>query len=127
MDKKRNIIQVYSIIVNVVAIVTFIISLSSLVSALIDKNAPLYTSSYNEADLSSFEKYKLDVLSTTSKDAAYIPDDDNIRKMYEDAKEEKINKVNHQSFRNIVVSSLIIFFCLILFSFHWWLMRKYSR
>ncbi len=126
MDKKRNIIQVYAIIVNVVAIIAFLISVTSLVSALIDRNEPLYTSSYNDADLSSFEKYKLDVLNSTNKDASYVPDDDAILKMYEDAKVEKINKVDHQSFRTIVVSGLIIGFCIILFAFHWGLVKKYS-
>lgn len=126
MDKKRNIIQVYAIIVNIVAIITFIIALSSLVSALIDRSDPLYTSSYSQTDLSSFEKYKLDVLNQTDKDATYIPDDDTIHKMYEDAKIEKINKVEHQSYRTIMVSSLIIGFCIILFIFHWWLAKKYS-
>ena len=127
MEKKRNIIQVYAIIVNVVAIITFIIALSSFVSALIDKSDPLYTSSYNETDLSSFEKYKLDVLSNTEKDASYIPDDESIRSMYDDAKQEKVNKVNHSSFRTMMVSGLVIVFCIILFAFHWWLAKKYSN
>jgi flagellar biogenesis protein FliO len=126
MEKKRNIIQVYAIIVNVVAIITFIIALANLVSAMIDRDNPLYTSSYNDSDLSSFEKYKLDVLNSTEKDAVYIPDDAAILKMYEDAKIQKINKVEHQSYRTIMVSSLVIAFCVILFLFHWWLIRKYS-
>lgn len=127
MEKKRSIIQVYAIIVNVVAIIAFIIALANLVSAVIDKNDPLYTSSYNESDLSSFEKYKLDVLSNSTKDAAYVPDDITIRTMYEDAKLQKINKVNHQSFRTIMVSSMVIVFCMLLFGFHWWLAKKYSQ
>lgn len=126
MEKKRSIIQVYAIIVNVVAIITFIIALVNFVSALIDRSDPLYTSSYNEADLSSFEKYKLDVLSNTAENAAYIPDDESIQRMYEDAKLEKINKVNHSSFRTMMVSGLVIVFCIILFAFHWWLAKKYS-
>lgn len=126
MEKKRSIIQVYAIIVNVVAIITFIIALTNFVSAIIDRSEPLYTSSYNEADLSSFSKYKLDVLSETDKDATYIPDDDTIRAMYEDAKQEKINKVKHSSFRTMMVSGLVIVFSIILFAFHWWLAKKYS-
>jgi len=124
MEKKRKIIQVYAVIVNVVAIITFIIATTSLISAVIDRNAPLYTS--HGADLSSFEKYKLDVLSSTQKDAAFLPTDDSIRKMYESAKEDRINRVNHESFRTITVSSVIILICIILFSFHWWLVRKHS-
>ena len=127
MEKKRSIIQVYAIIVNVVAIITFIIALANFVSAVIDRNDPLYTSSYNEADLSSFNKYKLDVLSETDKDASYIPDDDTIRSMYDDAKQAKVNKVKHTSFRTMMVSGLVIAFSVILFAFHWWLARKYSN
>lgn len=126
MEKKRNLIQVYAIIVNVVAIITFIISLSTLVSALIDRSDPSYVETFSKVDLSSFEKYKLDVLNTTEQDNTYIPDDDTIRKMYEDAKSEKINKVKHQSFRSIMVSSLIIIIAILLFTFHWWLARKYA-
>lgn len=125
MEKKRSIIQVYAIIVNVVAIITFIISLTSLVSALIDRSAPLYVGSYNQTDLSSFEKYKLDVLNSTEKDDTFVPDDEMIRKMYEDAKIDRINKVKHQSFRTIMVSSLIIGVSIILFIFHWWIAKKY--
>lgn len=126
MEKKRNFLQVYAIIVNVVAIITFIISLSTLVSALIDRSDPLYVETFSKVDLSSFEKYKLDVLNTTESTNTYIPDDDTIHKMYEDAKTEKINKVKHQSFRSIMVSSLIISIAALLFIFHWWLAKKYA-
>lgn len=126
MEKKRKIIQVYAVIVNVVAIITFIISATSLISAVIDRNDPLYAGYNNKADLSSFEKYKLDVLSSTSKDAAFIPTDEAIQDMYEAAKADKISKVNHSTFRSIMVSSVIMGFCLFLFGIHWWLFKKYS-
>jgi len=127
MEKKRSIIQVYAIIVNVVAIITFIISLTSLISAVIDRSSPLYVGGYNQTDLSSFEKYKLDVLNSTEKEDTFIPDDEMIRKMYEDAKIDKINKVKHQSFRTIMVSSLVMAVSIILFGFHWWLAKKYAE
>ncbi len=126
MEKKRKIIQVYAVVVNVVAIITFIISATSLISAVIDRNDPLYAGYNNNADLSSFEKYKLDVLSSTSKDAAFIPTDEAIQDMYEAAKADKINKVNHTTFRSIMVSSVIMVFCIFLFGIHWWLIKKYG-
>ena len=107
MEKKENIIKVYAIIVNVVAIITFIIAATSLISAVIDRSDPLYAG-YTQADLSSFEKYKMDVLKSTQKDDAYIPTDEQIKDMFEAAKTDRINKVQHQSFRTIVVSSVII-------------------
>ena len=127
MEKKRNIIQVYAIIVNVVAIITFLISATSLISAMIDRSDPLYTGSYSKVDLSSFEKYKMDVLKSTQKDDAFIPTDKQIRDMFEAAKTDKINKVLHTSFRTIVVSSVIIGVCIILFGFHWSIVQKYQR
>lgn len=125
MEKKRKIIQVYAIIVNVVVIITFIISLTGLVSALIDRNAPLYAG-FNQEDLSSFERYKLEVLKSTKKDDAYIPSDETIRGMFEDAREERINRAMHRSFRDIMVSSVVMVLCVVLFGIHWWLFRKYD-
>jgi ABC-type transport system involved in multi-copper enzyme maturation permease subunit len=126
MEKKRKVIQVYAIIVNIVVIVTFIISVTSLVSALIDRNAPLYAG-YNQEDLSSFEKYKLEVLRSTKKDDAYIPTDETIREMFEAARQERINKAMHRTFRDLMVSSVVIAICFILFGFHWWLFRRYDN
>ena len=126
MEKKRKIIQVYAVIVNVVAIITFIIAATDLISAIIDRNDPLYSHHYNQVDLSSFEKYKLDVLSSTKEDAAFIPTDKEIQDMFDAAKADKISKVNHTTFRSIMVSSVIMVFCLFLFGIHWWLIKKYS-
>ena len=126
MEKKRNIIQVYAVIVNVVVIITIIISLTGLISAMIDRNAPLYAG-WDQQDLSSFEKYKFEVLKSTAEDAAYIPSNEMIRDMYESAKQERINKVMHRTYRDIIVSSVVIGICVILLAFHWWLIRKYDK
>ena len=126
MEKKRKPIQIYAMIVNIVAIIAFLIAGSSAVSALIDRGNPLYAG-YAQVDLSSFDKYKLDVLKSTAKEAAYIPSDEEISKMYEAAKQDKINRVMHQSYRNLIVSSLTIFVAILLFGSHWWLMKKYDE
>ncbi len=126
MEKKNKIIQVYAIIICIISVVTFIISVTSIASAIIDRTDPLYSGRY-EVSLSSFENFKLDVLKSTQKEQAYIPDDGTILKMYESAKTDKINSVEHQSYRTIVVSSLIIAICLILFGLHWWLMKKMGK
>ena len=126
MERKRKIIQVYAIIVNIVAVITFIIASTSLISAVIDRNEPLYAG-YSQIDLSSFSKYKLDVLKSTTKDAAYIPTDEAIREMYDAAKADKINKVLHDSYRTMVVSSIVVGFCIVLFGFHWWILRRYEN
>ena len=110
---------------NIVAVVTFIISATAFISALIDRADPIYAG-YSQIDLSSFEKYKMDVLKATTKDAAYIPSDEEIKEMYEAAKTDKINKVMHTSFRSMIVSGVIIFLAVVLFASHWWLMKKYE-
>ena len=125
MEKKQKPIQIYAIIVCIISVITIIISLSSLVTALIDKGDP-YAGRY-EMNLTSFENFKMSVLKTTQKDQAYIPDDETIQKMYESAKTEKMNSVQHETYRNIVVSSLITALALILFGFHWWVMRKMAK
>ena len=126
MEKKRKVIQVYAIIVCIVAIITFIISVSILVSAIINRSDPLL-SGYSKTDLSSFENYKMEVLRSIEKDQAYIPDDATIKQMYESAKDEKIRKVLHESLNSIVVTSILIVICIILFITHWWMIRKYNK
>jgi len=125
MHKKRRIIQVYAVIVNIIVVITFIISVTSLISALIDRQEPLYAR-YSSEDLSSFEKYKMDVLKSTQKEAVYIPTDEAVRSMYEAAKQERIKQVLHESNRTLIVSNVIIGICLILFVFHWWLLKRYD-
>ena len=126
MEKKRKVIQVYAIIVCIVAIITFIICTAILVSAIIDRSDPIYSSG-SKADLSSFENYKMEVMKSIEKDQAYIPDDQTINRMYEAAKEEKINKTLHQAKSDIIVSGLLIIFCIILFFTHWWMIKKYGK
>ncbi len=126
MEKKHKVIQVYAIIICIIAVITIIISVSTLVSSLIDQSDPLYAGRY-EVNLASFENFKMDALKSTQKDQAYIPDDETLLKMYEAAKTDKINSVQHQTHRAIVVSSLIIAISIVLFGLHWWLMRKVER
>lgn len=125
MEKKRKPIQIYAMLVNVVAIIAFLIAGTAVVSAVIDRGNPIYAG-WSQIDLSSFDKYKMDVLKSTSKDAAYIPTDEEIRNMYEAAKQDHINKVMHRTYRDIIVSVITIVISLLLFAAHWWLMKKYN-
>ena len=123
MQKKRKGIQVYAIIVAIVAIVTFIICTSIMVSSLIDRSNPLM-SGFSKHDLSSFENYKMSVMKSVVKEQAYIPTDAEIRNMFEAAKDEKINKVLHNTKRNIIVTSLLIVISVVLFVTHWLMIKK---
>ncbi len=126
MEKKRKPIQVYALIVCIVAIITFIICVSVLVSSILDRSEPLL-SGYSKYDLSSFENFKMDKLGSFKENQAYVPSDKELMTAYEAAKDEKIRKVLHNSLNSIVVTSILIAICLILFFSHWWMMRKYSK
>lgn len=125
MEKKHKIIQIYAVIISVIAVTTIIFSLGDLVSSYIDRQDPLHTN-WADEKLSSFENYKMSTLKSISKEQMYIPDDATILKMYNDAKEDKINQVLHQANRSIIVDSLLIVVCVILAGSHWWLMKKYK-
>ncbi|NOQ92780.1 MAG: hypothetical protein GQ552_08720 [Flavobacteriaceae bacterium] len=127
MDKKQKIIQIYAVIICVIAVITILITLSGLVSSYIDKSDPLAVTIYsnnNRASLSSYENFKMDILKSTQKDQAYIPDDQTLHKMYEEAKKAKIKMVEHRANRDITVSSIIMVIALILFISHFWLIKK---
>jgi ATP-dependent Zn protease len=126
MEKKQKILQIYAVIICIVTVITFLISVSSIVSAYLDRSDPLHAWK-TEISLSSFENFKMDVLKTTQKDQAYIPDDPTIQKMYDDAKSNKIKNVLHRSNNTIVVSAIIIVISIILFFIHWMLIRRLGK
>jgi hypothetical protein len=126
MEKKHKIMQVYAVIICVVAVITFLISVTSIVSAFIDRSDPIHAWR-SEVKLSSFENFKMDVLKSTQKDQAYIPDDTVILKMYESAKNDKILNVMHRTNNTITVSAIVIVICLFLFISHWILLKKITR
>ncbi len=127
MEKKQKIIQIYAVIICVIAVITILITLSSLVSSYIDKSDPLAVTIYsnsNQASLASFENFKMDILKSTQKDQAYIPDDKTIQKMFDEAKSAKIKMIEHRANRDITVSAIIMVIALILFGSHIWLIKK---
>ncbi len=127
MEKKQKIIQVYAVIICVIAVITILITLSSLVSSYIDKSDALAVTIYsnsNQASLASYENFKMDILKSTQKDQAYIPDDQTLHKMYDEAKSAKIKMVEHRANRDITVSAIIMVIALILFGSHIWLIKK---
>lgn len=126
MEKKRKVIQVYALIVSIVAIVTFIISFIILVGAVIDRSDPV-NSGHSRNDLSSLESYKMQIMKSVDKDQAYIPTDDEIRKMFDAAKEEKVNRVLHRTKRDLIVTGLLIVLSIVLFVSHWAIIKKYSK
>ncbi len=135
MEKSKKIgAQIYGYMVCLVAVITFLIAVTSLVNAVINLSDPLHSGWNREGSpsLSSFENFKMDVLKTTQKGdesvkANYIPDDQTLRAMYDAAKNDKIQLVKHQSNGTIITSAIIILICIVLFISHWRWMRNMSR
>jgi len=125
--------QIYAYTVCLVAVITFLISVTSVVNAIMDMDDPLH-SGYTPAgspSLASYENYKMDILKSSPKGdasgAGYAPDEQTLRAMYQSAKDDKIQSVNHQARRFMIVGSLMIFISIILFATHWRWMQKVSK
>jgi hypothetical protein len=134
MEKSKVGTQIYAYTICVVAVITFLISVTALVNAVMDLQDPLHAGwvAPGSASLASFENYKMDILKSTQKgDEAskevYVPDDKTLRAMYEAARADKIQTVRHQSNKSIMVSGLLIVICVLLFGIHWRWARKISR
>ncbi len=132
MEKSQRIItQVYGYTICLVAIITFLLSTISLVNAIIDLSDPLH-SSFNgggSQNVISYENFKMDILkssanSTDIKSNTYIPEEKMLHSMYESAKADKLKSIYHQSYKSILISSLLVLLSLVLFLIHWRIARK---
>lgn len=132
MEKSTRIVsQVYGYAVCLVAVITILISVTALVTAIIDLSNPIRSgwTQQGSPSLASFENYKLDVLKTYQKGTegnkeSLIPNDQALKAMYEAARTEKIQSAQFQANKTILISGLIILICLVLFFTHWrWLQR----
>ena len=134
MEKSRKVgAQIYGYAVCLVAVITFLISVTTLVNAIIDLGDPLHTyQPPGSPSLASFEIYKMDMLkSTRSGDAeskaSYIPDDETLHAMFEAAKDDKIQSVRHRSNQNMIIGGLLIVISVVLFITHWRWMQKINK
>ena len=135
MEKSQIIAKIYGYLVCLVAVITFLICITILFNAIIDHSDPMHAdrNSYGtSATLVSFDTYKMDILKDTKTEGdstkpSYMPDDKTLHTMYEAARNDKIQSTLHGINRNIVVDSLLIVICVILFSTHWFWMRKLAK
>lgn len=135
MEKSRKIgAQIYGYSVCLVAVITFLISISTLVNAIIDLSDPIHAGFFppGSPSLASFEIYKMDMLKSTSSGntdtkASYIPDDETLRAMYEAAKDDKIQSTRHRSKQNIIIGGLLMVICIVLFLTHWSWMQRIAK
>ena len=125
---------IYGYGVCLVAVITFLISTTGLVSAILDLGDPLHAgfTPQGSPSLASYENYKLDVMKSFQQSAAgnkenYTPDETTLKAMYESARNEKIMKVRHDSNKSILLSSLMILIAAVLFVTHWKWMQRMGR
>jgi hypothetical protein len=134
MEKPQRMPQIYGYLVCLVAVITFLICVSTLVYAIIDLGDPIYAG-YTVAEapsLASYDNYKMDILKSVPKEGesaktTYMPDDQILRAMYEAAKNDKIQRIRHESSRTIVIDCILIVICVVLFITHWRWMRKLTK
>ena len=121
---------VYGYTVCIVAVITFLICVSSLLNAVFDLNDPLH-SGFNpqgSPSLASYENYKMDILKNLPKtDAVTAPSEETMKAMYQAAREDKITWVKSQARRNLTISSILIAICAILFITHWRWTRQLTK
>jgi hypothetical protein len=134
MEKTHRVAQIYGYLVCLVAVITFLISISQLVNSLIDLGDPIHAGWTPESapSLASYENYKMDILKSTSKTgeaatAAYVPDEQTLHVMYQAARDNKIQLEKHRAVRSIIINGLLVVICVVLFTTHWMWMRKLAK
>jgi len=135
MEKSTRVVaQVYGYAICLVAVITLLIATSGLITAIIDLGDPIHAgfNFQGSPSLASFENYKLDVMKSFSKGAdnstvSYTPTDEELKAMYEAAKNDKIQSSNHQSKKSILINSFLIAICIFLFIVHWSWMRRTAK
>ena len=122
MENKNKFIQVYAVVVCVVAIITFLISASNFISSAMDRAS----ADEGSVTFSSFENYKMEKMKDIDKDQAYIPNDEELRNMYQSGKERDKENNIHRANKSMLVNGIILGIAIILFGSHWRLMRRFS-
>ncbi len=129
-EKSQKIQMIYGYAVCLVVVITFLISITAMVYSLMDLTDPLNahrTYGKDAPSLASYENYKVDIIKSLDPSYDINLDDATLKSMYEAAKDDAIAKVNHDSYRSIIVNGLVLIICLVLFLTHWLWMKKLSN
>jgi hypothetical protein len=135
MEKTQKIsAQIYGYLICLVAVITLLITITTLVNSLFDLQDPLHSGwqQPGSPSLASYENYKMDLLKSSQKgegatQSAYVPDEKTMTAMFESAKADKIQSVKHGAQKSITISFLLIVICSILFVTHWRWLRKINK
>lgn len=127
MEKSKNFTHVYGYIVCIISVIVFLSCVTSLVNAVMNRMNPLL-STYDSQNLASFEAYKLEQTKSFNvregEQKKEMPNDQELRRIYDSLKQEKIDRVNFDSNKSIMVSSILIVLSILLFWSHWQIARK---
>lgn len=131
MEKPNIISKIYGYAVCLVTVITFLICVSDLVNAIIDRGDPLHAGFYgsNQQALASYEIYKVETLKSFKSEsdpakATLVPDEKTMHAMYDAARQDKITAEMHRINKSMLVDTLLIVVCIILFITHWRWLRK---
>jgi len=122
VEKERlfKIQMVYGYAICLVAVITFIICITSMAYSLMDLSDPInaYRAYGKDApSLASFENYKVDIIRSLDTDNSLKLNDETLHSMYDAAKQDAISKVNHNAYRSVIVNGLVIIITIFLFIF----------
>jgi len=117
---------IYAYAVCLVAIITLLLSVSGLVSSVMDLRDPLHANDYRWSghDLSSFEMFKVSVLTSPQRFGestvpTWIPDDDTLRAMYDTARDEHSRNIVHDASQKLITHAILLVVSVLLFGVHW--------
>ncbi len=135
-----RIAQVYGYAVCFITVIVILISIKSVVDAVIDLSDPIRADAgaYGRSgrSLSSFEIYKLDARRDSRAPLASGPgpakiqpadslSDTDLRKLYDAEREQAIGFVKFRAVRTLIGSGLLIVVAIVLFLVHWrWLRER---
>jgi hypothetical protein len=131
VDRANRVAQLYGYTVCLVAVVTVLFALPSIINNLFKLNDPLQAEGSFEPILSSFDAYK----ATWERgrgfamrdDAAPVapPSEAELRQRYEALRTDRIARNRYEARRSLVTSTLLLLLALGLFTGHWrWLRRR---
>jgi len=129
-EKSQKIQMIYGYALCIVTVITFLISVTSVVYSLIDLTDPINahrTYGKDAPSLASYDNYKIDIIKSLDPGHEIDLDDSTLKSMYDAARNDAISKVKHNAYRSVIVNSLVVLICIVLFITHWIWMRRLSR
>ncbi len=129
-EKTTKIQMVFGYAVCLVAVIAFLICISSMVYSLIDLTDPFNayrTYGKDAPSLASFNNYKVDIIKSLDTDHNLQLDDKTLEGMYESARQDAISKVKHDAYRSLFVNGLVVVITILLFIFFWTWLRRLSK